>query len=418
MEGYHPLGNSPLGLESGVVRLVACDLRRPGLYEAEAARLVSVIQPLSLRLEHIGSTAVPGLAAKRVIDILAGCDDPSALPARIAALVGGGYQIRGEQGIPGREFFCRGDPRAYHLHMVSLRSQLWCEHLAFCSWLRSSPVVREDYAVLKQSPAARRPHDREAYIEGKAPFIRAALRRIAEGREGCVSGSLPSNGPAPLPPVVEAVVQSSGCRAGQTGIAGCLACPASRLRENRASTGPRPTGWAQAFEAHSMNPSGYVTLLTSIVLALGITRIFTGIGKIVQLRRKEGTDLREYSYVNHRGLFILAALLPPIDAIDTFLKGPGSLRRPGTALHLHVAGRLHIERDRRLDKARTIPCGVRRVVPALYARLHQHQSPRADLRRDWVSTCYACVGLAFPWSRHRGSPDVASCQGGGLRSPA
>lgn len=166
------------------MRLVAYDPRWLGLYEAEAARLASVIQPLSLRLEHIGSTAVPGLAAKPVIDILAGCDDPSALPARIAALVGAGYQIRGEQGIPGREFFCRGDPRAYHLHMVSLGSQLWCEHLAFCSWLRFSPVVREDYAVLKQSLAARHPHDREAYIEGKAPFIRAALRRTAEGREG------------------------------------------------------------------------------------------------------------------------------------------------------------------------------------------------------------------------------------------
>ena len=79
---------------------------------------------------------------------------------------------RGEQGIPGREFFRRGDPRAYHLHLVVRDGTFWREHLAFRDALRNQPALREANAALKRTLAERYPRNREAYIEGKTAFVR------------------------------------------------------------------------------------------------------------------------------------------------------------------------------------------------------------------------------------------------------
>src|ERR1051325_3461962 len=101
-----------LGLESGVVRVVPYNAKWPELFRIETERLTPTLAPLGVTLEHTGSTSVPGLAAKPILDILAGYDDRSLLPKIIAALVDAGYIHRGEQGIAGREFFRRGDPRS------------------------------------------------------------------------------------------------------------------------------------------------------------------------------------------------------------------------------------------------------------------------------------------------------------------
>jgi GrpB-like predicted nucleotidyltransferase (UPF0157 family) len=170
------VSDAPLGLERGVVRLVAYDPRWATLFLEESARLQPLL-PLGVTLEHIGSTAVPGLAAKPVLDILAGYEGLAALPACIAALVAAGYRHRGDQGIPGREFFRRGEPRAYHVHLALRGGSFWNEHLAFRDTLRADAAVREAYAHLKQELAACYPRDREAYIEGKGPFVREVLRR-------------------------------------------------------------------------------------------------------------------------------------------------------------------------------------------------------------------------------------------------
>ena len=173
---------SPLGLESGVVRLVEYDARWPALYEAEADRLLAAVAPLPLVLEHTGSTAVPGLSAKPVLDILAGYRDPGLLAEYIARLTAAGYVHRGEQDIPGREFFRRGHPRAYHLHLTREGSGFWHDHLGFRSCLRADPTLRDAYDRLKRGLAERHPTDREAYILGKAPFVREVLRRWSGGR--------------------------------------------------------------------------------------------------------------------------------------------------------------------------------------------------------------------------------------------
>ena len=169
----------PLGLESGLVRLAEYDERWPSLFAAEAHRIRSASGALPLRLEHIGATSVPGLCAKPVLDILAGRTPGDPPAAYVAALERAGYEHRGEQGIAGREFFRRGQPRAYHVHLVEEGGLLWSRYLAFRDYLRAHPDAARGYADLKQALAQRFPHDREAYIDGKTIFVQEILNRAA-----------------------------------------------------------------------------------------------------------------------------------------------------------------------------------------------------------------------------------------------
>jgi GrpB-like predicted nucleotidyltransferase (UPF0157 family) len=168
-----------LGLEPGVVRLVPYDSAWPRLFLEEAERLQGLLSAagLPITLEHTGSTAVPGLAAKPILDILGGYPAGAHLDDYVRALISAGYLHRGEQGIPGREFFRRGDPRSHHLHITAMGSTFWRDHLAFRDRLRADDSLRDAYAELKQTLATRFSRDREAYIDAKGPFITKILSR-------------------------------------------------------------------------------------------------------------------------------------------------------------------------------------------------------------------------------------------------
>ncbi len=184
-----------LGLASGVVTLVPSDPAWPALFADESARLHGAVAAAGLpplALEHVGSTAVPGLAAKPVLDLMGGAPAGIALLDYVPALVAAGYVHRGPQGIPEREFFRRGDPRAQHLHLVAHDGTFWREHLAFRDALRADPARRDAYAALKRALAERFPRDREAYTEGKTAFVRAV---VAEWL--AVAGATARHGAAP-----------------------------------------------------------------------------------------------------------------------------------------------------------------------------------------------------------------------------
>ncbi len=168
--------SNSLGLESGMVRVVEYNESWPALFGAEAARLHSACRFLPLRLEHVGSTAVPGLCAKPVLDILAG--HPASTPALdyVAPFERAGYEHRGDRGIAGHQFFRRGQPRAYHIHLVHEDGALWRQYTAFRDHLRADAGAARRYGDLKRALAARFPRDREAYIEGKAAFVADAVR--------------------------------------------------------------------------------------------------------------------------------------------------------------------------------------------------------------------------------------------------
>ena len=129
-------------------------------------------------IEHIGSTAVPGLSAKPVIDIMFGVESldgsRSAIPI-IEQLDYCYFAYRPDV----LHWFCKPSPqlRTHHLHLVPFRSRLWDERIAFRDVLREQPDVAEEYAALKCQLAERHRFDREAYTDAKAPFIQGVVER-------------------------------------------------------------------------------------------------------------------------------------------------------------------------------------------------------------------------------------------------
>jgi GrpB-like predicted nucleotidyltransferase (UPF0157 family) len=168
----------PLGVEPGTVRVVPYDERWPALFQHDARRIADAVAEAGLPtlvLEHVGSTAVPGLAAKPVLDIgaaHAAGTDPLAYVAVLASL---GYVSRGSRGLPGREFFSRGEIRTHHLHLVELHGTHWRRLLRFRDALRADPAIRDAYAALKRALAVTYPGDRDAYMRGKGDFVAGVL---------------------------------------------------------------------------------------------------------------------------------------------------------------------------------------------------------------------------------------------------
>jgi GrpB-like predicted nucleotidyltransferase (UPF0157 family)/RimJ/RimL family protein N-acetyltransferase len=160
------------------VEVVDYDPTWPARFESERRRLVDALGSSAAEVEHVGSTAVPGLPAKPVIDVLVGLREYPLQPAQIGLLEGLGYVYRGELGIPGRQYF-RNPPDTRHVHAVLHGSELWRRHVAFRDWLRAHPDDAASYATLKRRLAAEHRDDRARYTEGKASFIEELLQRAA-----------------------------------------------------------------------------------------------------------------------------------------------------------------------------------------------------------------------------------------------
>jgi len=169
------------------VRLVSYDSTWPLEFAAEAERIARVCAGLPLRLEHIGSTAIPGLAAKPVIDILAGRPGNVAGSTYVDAFRQIGYEHKGAYGIPGRNYFRRGMPRTHHVHMFSWSSDMWRDHLLFRDYLRLHPETAREYETIKRELAALYLQDKQNYTDAKGPFVRSIVRRALE--EGLVPSS-------------------------------------------------------------------------------------------------------------------------------------------------------------------------------------------------------------------------------------
>ncbi|MFM8900536.1 MAG: GrpB family protein [Burkholderiales bacterium] len=149
----------------------------PALFASEVLILRAALEPwLVADMEHVGSTAVVGLSAKPIIDIMAPVHDLASSRAAIAAAQSVGYchyPYKPEQ----MHWFCKPSPaaRTHHLHLIPWGSALWQERLAFRDALRNNFSLAQQYGMLKQDLAARHPLDREAYTEAKTPFITSVL---------------------------------------------------------------------------------------------------------------------------------------------------------------------------------------------------------------------------------------------------
>lgn len=159
------------------IELVPYSAEWPEQFESEARTLREVLSPwLTGDIQHIGSTAVPGLSAKPVIDIMVPIRGlVEALPA-IGALSDLNYlyfPYKREEML----WFCKPSRlyRTHHLHLVPIYSAPWHRRLLFRDALRCHPALASEYATLKASLAAEHPYDREAYTEGKSLFIHSVL---------------------------------------------------------------------------------------------------------------------------------------------------------------------------------------------------------------------------------------------------
>ncbi len=166
-----------LGLARTEVRLRSHDSRWEQAYRETEARLVAVVGHLVVAIEHIGSTAVPGLAAKPILDIALAFPDRTRLDQASARLDAAGYEWRGDSGDAGGVVFVAGpeSARVAHLHLVLSVDPQWQRYLRFRDLLRRDREVRRGYEELKTGLAERFPEDRVAYTDGKDRFVRETL---------------------------------------------------------------------------------------------------------------------------------------------------------------------------------------------------------------------------------------------------
>jgi len=167
-----------IGLERRKVRISAHDPRWPGLFAQEAARILDRLGPGDWAIEHIGSTAVPDLAAKPVIDILLGVASLRAPIAIYDALADLGYAHRPLDDLPDRLFFVRESEagRTHNLSVCEAQSPFWSDHLRFRDRLRADVGLARTYEALKRALAAQFPDDRVRYTWAKDAFVADALR--------------------------------------------------------------------------------------------------------------------------------------------------------------------------------------------------------------------------------------------------
>lgn len=171
-----------LGLKRGQVVVVPYDQRWPALFEEAAAELMDALGPAALAIHHVGSTSIPGMCAKPILDVLVSVPDFFAALDLVPELEKLAYEFRPDEEIPDRHYFRRppgGNVRTHHLSLAEPSSRFYRVTLAFRDALRRDARLADAYARLKLELAARFPYDRAAYIEGKSQFVADVL--AAEG---------------------------------------------------------------------------------------------------------------------------------------------------------------------------------------------------------------------------------------------
>jgi GrpB-like predicted nucleotidyltransferase (UPF0157 family) len=169
-------------------RVVAYDPIWPERYEGEAERLRDRLGAIAVAIEHVGSTAVPGIAAKPTIDIAVGVrqlDDVG--PEQVAAMEELDYVYRGEAGVRGRHYFRKGAtyPRDFHVSIVEWGGPLWQDYLLLRGYLRRRPEEATAYVEAKRAAeSATAGRDPITYWEHKHSFVEAMLERARREPDG------------------------------------------------------------------------------------------------------------------------------------------------------------------------------------------------------------------------------------------
>lgn len=178
-----PQDSATLGLKHGLNLLVDYDPRWPAAYAAEKERILVAFGDLLVAIEHYGSTSIPGLRAKPIIDILVGIPTQAEWVACRSPLEALGYDYAEHAGVPDHFIFGRGrdrSERTHLVHVVEYGSTTWRDSLAFRNALRADPMLAAQYQALKEQAIAQVPEGRSAYTDLKGPFVAAVV--AAAGR--------------------------------------------------------------------------------------------------------------------------------------------------------------------------------------------------------------------------------------------
>jgi GrpB-like predicted nucleotidyltransferase (UPF0157 family) len=169
-----------LGLKKGMVILSDYQPEWRELYELEREFILGKIGDFILDIQHVGSTAVPGLRSKPILDIAIQVRSRIETNKCAEVLSKNGFIDRGETGGQGGYLLVKEvSPqfRTHHVHVVTEDDPQWMEYLALRHWLRENENLREQYAQLKAVLQERHANDRSQYTKGKSDFIRMVLRK-------------------------------------------------------------------------------------------------------------------------------------------------------------------------------------------------------------------------------------------------
>ena len=152
-------------------------------FEAEARHVDVALADNVVAVHHIGSTAIPNIYAKPIIDLLVEVRDITEVDARSSAMESLGYEVMGEYGIAGRRYFRKDDEqgtRTHHIHAFEVGSAEVERHLAFRDYMIAHPEDAYRYSELKRKLAEDHPQSMDAYMDGKDAFIKEMDRRAAQ----------------------------------------------------------------------------------------------------------------------------------------------------------------------------------------------------------------------------------------------
>ena len=173
-----------LGLEKGEVRLVAYCAEWASFFAEEEARLRRALLRIPCEIEHVGSTSVPGLCAKPILDIAVGVAEGRLVATAVFAIRELGYEYVGDAGPDGGHVLVRESEarvRTHHVHVVELADPQWAAYMSFRDLLRRKREAREAYAAEKTVLAGRHSEDREAYTAAKDEIVRRLLLQARQG---------------------------------------------------------------------------------------------------------------------------------------------------------------------------------------------------------------------------------------------
>jgi len=152
----------------------------PREFERERDALLAALAPLPMHIEHIGSTSVPGMSAKPIIDIMLGAPSLADVESRMPLIEQLGYEHLPEmlQLMPDNRFFAKPAslPRRVHLHAVEYDGEFWRDHIAFRDVLRTDAKLAADYVALKSRLAVKYKLQPKRYTDAKGPFINAVVQ--------------------------------------------------------------------------------------------------------------------------------------------------------------------------------------------------------------------------------------------------